>query len=219
MNGGQDLGGMMGFGPVEPEHDEPTFHADWERRVFGMAIGMGASRAWNLDMSRHAREGISPADYLSSTYYEIWTAGLERLLLNGGLVTADELAEGKALVPPAPIAGVLQAEQVPAAMARGSSTERTVPDPARFAVGAEVRTRTMHPTGHTRLPRYARGKLGVIERLNGAHVLPDSNAHGQGENPEWLYTVRFTGSELWGPDADPSLAISIDAWESYLEPA
>ena len=219
MNGGQDLGGMMGFGPVDAEPDEPAFHADWERRVFGLTLAMGAAGRWNLDKSRHARERLDPAEYLSSTYYEIWIAGLERLLLDGGLVTADELAGGKALVPPVPIAGVLQAEQVPAAMARGSSTERTVPDPARFDVGADVRTRTMHPRGHTRLPRYARGKLGVVERLNGAHVLPDSNAHGHGENPEWLYTVRFTGSELWGPDADPSLAVSIDAWESYLEPA
>ncbi len=210
---------MMGFGPVEPEPDEPTFHADWERRVFGLAIGLGASRAWNIDMSRHAREGIDPAAYLSSTYYEIWMAGLERLLLDTGLVTADELAAGKALVPPAPVAGVLQAENVPAAMARGSSTERTVTDPARFAVGDDVRTRVIHPKGHTRLPRYARGKLGVVERLNHAHVLPDTNAHGQGENPEWLYTVRFSGTELWGPDSDPSLAVSIDAWESYLEPA
>ena len=219
MNGGHDLGGMMGFGPVEPEPDEPPFHAEWERRVFGLTLSLGAARAWNLDMSRHARERLDPADYLSSTYYEIWTDGLERLLLDAGLVTADELAKGKTLVPPAPVARVLEAGDVPAAMARGASTERTATGPAGFAVGDRVRTRIMHPAGHTRLPRYARGKDGVIERLNGPHVLPDSNAHGQGENPEWLYTVRFTGSELWGRDADPSLVVSIDAWESYLEPA
>jgi nitrile hydratase len=219
VNGGQDLGGMMGFGPVRPEPDEPPFHTEWERRAFGLTLAMGAARAWNLDMSRHARERLDPADYLSSSYYEIWTKGLERLLLDAGLVTAEELADGRSLAPPAPVAGVLEAEKVPAAMARGASTQRPAVGPARFAVGAMVRTRTMNPTGHTRLPRYARGKNGVVERLNEAHVLPDSNAHGHGESPEWLYTVQFTGRELWGRDADPLLTVSIDAWESYLEPA
>ena len=219
MNGGQDLGGMMGFGPVDAEPDEPPFHADWERRVFGMTLAMGAAGRWNIDKSRHARERIDPAEYLSSTYYEIWAKGLERLLVEAGLVSADELREQKVLDPPAPVAGVLEAAKVPAAMARGGSTERPVAGSARFAVGDRVVARTMHPTGHTRLPRYARGKSGVIERVHGAHVLPDSNAHDGGESPEWLYTVSFAGTELWGPDADPSLTVSIDAWESYLDPA
>jgi nitrile hydratase subunit beta len=219
VNGGQDLGGMMGFGPVDAEPDEPTFHADWERRVFGLTLAMGAAGRWNIDKSRHARERLDPAEYLASTYYEIWAKGLERLLLEAGLVSADELEEKTALAPPASVAGVLEAENVPAAMARGGSTQRPAVGPAHFAVGDRVGTRTMHPAGHTRLPRYARGKSGVVERVNGAHVLPDSNAHDGGENPEWLYTVRFTGTELWGPDADPTLTVSIDAWESYLEPA
>lgn len=210
---------MMGFGPVDAEPDEPPFHADWERRVFGMTLAMGAAGRWNIDKSRHAREQLDPAEYLSSTYYEIWAKGLERLIVEAGLVSADELREQKVLDPPAPVAGVLQAENVPAAMARGGSTERTAVGSARFAVGDRVVARTMHPAGHTRLPRYARGKAGVVERVNGAHVLPDSNAHDGGESPEWLYTVSFTGTELWGPDADPSLMVSIDAWESYLEPA
>ncbi|HEX8665325.1 MAG TPA: nitrile hydratase subunit beta [Beijerinckiaceae bacterium] len=219
MNGGQDLGGMMGFGPVQPEPDEPWFHADWERRALGLTLAMGATGQWNIDMSRAARESLHPAEYLSSSYYEIWTKGLEKLVLQQGLVTTDELKAGHALTPPKPVARVLKAESVPAALAKGSPAERPAAAPARFAAGDRVMTRVMHPAGHTRLPRYARGKRGTIERVHGAHVFPDSAAAGAGERPQWLYTVRFSGAELWGADADPSLAVSIDAWESYLEPA
>jgi nitrile hydratase subunit beta len=219
MNGAQDLGGMMGFGPINYERDEPWFHADWERRAFGFTLAMGATGSWNIDMSRAARESLHPADYLSSSYYEIWTKGLEKLVLRQGLVTEDELEAGHALAPPAPIARVLKAENVLAVLAKGSPSERPAEQPARFAVGDRVMTRVMHPTGHTRLPRYARGKRGVVERVHGPHVFPDSAAAGQGENPQWLYTVRFSGPELWGEDADSTLVVSIDAWESYLEPA
>jgi nitrile hydratase subunit beta len=219
MNGAQDMGGLMGFGRIDAEPDEPWFHAEWERRAFGVTLAMGATGTWNIDMSRHARESLHPADYLGSSYYEIWTKGLERLVLRHGLVGEDELKAGQALAPPAPVARVLTAEDVPAALAKGSSTERSAAHPARFAVGDRVMTRTMHPSGHTRLPRYARGKRGFVERVHGVHVFPDSNAHGQGESPQWLYTVRFSGPELWGEEADPTLVVSIDAWESYLEPA
>jgi nitrile hydratase beta subunit len=219
MNGAQDMGGLMGFGRIDAEPDEPWFHAEWERRAFGVTLAMGATGTWNIDMSRHARESLHPADYLGSSYYEIWTKGLERLVLRHGLVGEDELKAGQALAPPAPVGRVLTAEDVPAALAKGSSTERSAAHPARFAVGDRVMTRTMHPSGHTRLPRYARGKRGFVERVHGVHVFPDSNAHGQGESPQWLYTVRFSGPELWGEEADPTLVVSIDAWESYLEPA
>ncbi len=140
-------------------------------------------------------------------------------MLRQGLVTEDELAAGHALGPPKPVARVLKAETVPAALAKGSPCERPAQTPARFAVGDRVMTKIMHPAGHTRLPRYARGKRGFVERVHGAHVFPDSSAAGQGENPQWLYTVRFSGPELWGEEADPNLVVSIDAWESYLEPA
>lgn len=219
MNGAQDLGGMMGFGRIDREADEPWFHADWERRALGLTLAMGATGQWTIDMSRAARESLHPADYLSSSYYEIWTKGLEKLVLRQGLVTEDELAAGHALGPPKPVARVLKAETVPAALAKGSPCERPAQTPARFAVGDRVLTRVMHPAGHTRLPRYARGKRGFVERVHGAHVFPDSSAAGQGENPQWLYTVRFSGPELWGEEADPNLVVSIDAWESYLEPA
>jgi nitrile hydratase len=170
-------------------------------------------------MSRYARESLHPADYLASSYYEIWTKGLEKLLVQQGLITPEELKVGRALTPSAPVQRVLRAEDVPGALARGGPAERPTEQPARFGVGDHVVTRNMHPRSHTRLPRYARANYGVIERVNGAFVFPDANAHGRGERPQWLYTVRFAGTELWGEDADPALAVSVDAWESYLEGA
>ena len=219
MNGAQDLGGMMGFGRIDMEPDEPWFHAQWERRAFGLTLAMGFTGAWNLDMSRHARESLPPAEYLAASYYEIWTKGLEKLVVRTGLVSPEELAAGRAFNEPAPVKRVLKAEDVAEALARGGPATRVATQPARFAVDDRVLTRNMHPSGHTRLPRYARAKQGVIERVHGAHVFPDTNAHGEGENPQWLYTVRFSGRELWGEEADASLVVSIDAWESYLEPA
>jgi nitrile hydratase beta subunit len=219
MNGAQDLGGQMGFGPIDLVPDEPWFHAPWERRAFGLTLAMGATGTWNIDMSRHARESLHPADYLSSSYYEIWTKGLEKLLLRNGFVAPEEIETGRALIEPVPVKRVLEAKDVPSVLATGGPADRPAEHPARFAIGDMVVTRNQHPAGHTRLPRYARAKHGLIERVHGVFVFPDSNAHGQGENPQWLYTVRFSGPELWGEEADPALVVSIDAWESYLEPA
>lgn len=218
MNGGQDLGGMMGFGPVAPERGEPLFHAEWERRAFGLTLAMGATGAWNIDTSRHARESLHPADYLSSSYYEIWTKGVEKLVVAKGLALEEELKVGQAITAPTPVRRVITGGEVPAVLAEGGPADRPAVTPARFGVGDEVLTRLMHPAGHTRLPRYARGKRGFVERTHGVFVFPDSNAHGEGENPQWLYTVRFSGPELWGEEADPTLVVSVDAWEGYLEP-
>jgi nitrile hydratase beta subunit len=217
VNGAQDMGGDMGFGAIEVEPDEPTFHADWEKRVFGLTLAMDAARAWNLDMSRHARESLPPVEYLSSSYYQIWFRGLQRLLLRSSLVTKDELDTGRSGAPGKPGTGVLKPEYVLPVLTASVTNERPVATPARYAVGDPVVTRNMNPQGHTRLPRYARAKRGMIERVHGAHVFADANASGRGEAPQWLYTVRFTGMELWGDDADPTLTTSIDAWESYLE--
>lgn len=219
MNGPHDVGGRMGFGPVTPEPAEPVFHAAWEARALGLTLCAGAAGGWNIDESRHARESLRVADYATSSYYEIWIKGLETLLLDRGLVTADELAAGRALGTAAPIGRVLPADAVPAALARGGPTERAATAPARFAVGDRVRTRNLHPAGHTRLPGYARDKLGVVEAVRGAHVFPDAHAHGGGEQPAWLYTVVFDGSTLWGDDAQAGLTVSIDAWEPYLDHA
>ena len=219
MNGPQDLGGQMGFGPVAPEKDEPVFHADWEKRALGLTLAAGPMGGWTLDESRHVRESLHPADYYASSYYEIWIKGLEALLQRHGFVSAEELSQGKRLVQGAAPRRVLPAAEVPAVLARGGPCSRPVPQPARFRSGDRVRTRNFHPGGHTRLPRYARGKAGVIEAVRGGFVFPDSNAHGQGENPQWVYGVAFDAAEIWGEGSDPSLSIAIDAWESYLEPA
>jgi nitrile hydratase beta subunit len=219
MNGAQDLGGMMGFGPIAPEKDEPFFHAPWEKRAMAVTLAMGATASWPLDAGRYARESLPPAEYLSSSYYEIWIKALIKLLLAKGLVSDDELAQGKAIEPPKAVKRVIQAAEVPAALLAGTRCDRPVTRPARFAAGDQVRARNEHKITHTRLPRYARGRLGTIVEAHTMFVLPDANAHGESENPEWLYTVRFTGTELWGPQADPSLTVMLDLWESYLDPA
>jgi nitrile hydratase beta subunit len=216
VNGVHDLGGMMNFGPVVPEREEPAFHAPWERRAFALTLAMGATGRWNLDQSRDARERMAPADYLASSYYRIWIGGLERLLLERALITHDELVDGRTRSPPAPEVRVLAADRVAATLARGAPTEREATRAPRFAVGDAVRARTIHPSTHTRLPRYCRGKRGVVVRVHGAHVFPDVNVRGHGEDPQWLYTVRFDAVELWGDDTTAS-AVCVDCWEPYLE--
>lgn len=219
MNGPHDLGGRMGFGPVAPETDEPLFHAPWEARTLGLTLAAAALGHWTVDESRHARECLPPATYLSASYYEIWLRALTTLLLRHGELSPEEIEHAKAMRPPRRPERRLSAEAVPAVLARGGPTDRPLATGPRFAIGSRVRTRNMHPTGHTRLPAYARDKLGTVETHRGAHVLPDSNAHGGGERPTHLYTVRFDGRTLWGEDADPGLTVSIDAFETYLDAA
>lgn len=219
MNGPQDLGGQMGFGPVAPETDEPLFHAPWERRALALTLAMGATREWNIDMSRHARESLAPAKYLASSYYEIWMAGLRRLMLAQGLVTEAELASGKMAVAPKPVAGKLLAKDVAAVLAKGGPTTRQATAAPRFKIGDRVRTKNIHPTTHTRLPRYLRGHVGEIALLHGTHVFPDSNAHKKGEQPQPLYTVRFKARDVWGDARHPRDEVSADLWEAYLDPA
>ena len=218
MNGVHDMGGMHGFGPVVEEKNEPPFHERWEGRVYGMNRAMGAVGLWNIDMSRYAQETLPPHVYLASSYYERWSRGLEKLLLQSGLIARDELAAGHAKHPPKPIARKLMAADVPKTLTRGSY-ERPAPAPAKFAVGARVRARNINPTTHTRLPRYVRGHVGVVEAIRGCHVFPDSTTTGKGDDPHWLYTVVFQGRDLWGPQSDPTLKVSVEAWEPYLDPA
>jgi nitrile hydratase len=210
-----DLGGREGYGRVIPEPEGELFHAPWEPRALAITLAMGATGAWNIDMSRSARETL--ADYPSSSYYEIWIKGLERLLTERGLVDSQELTGARALHPARELARVLRAADVPTVLAGGSPTVRPARAPARFAVGDAVRTRAAPTLHHTRLPGYARGRVGRIERVHGTHVFADTNAQGQGEEPHWLYTVVFSGYELWGDDSARS-SVSIDAWEPYLEP-
>jgi nitrile hydratase beta subunit len=219
VNGAHDMGGADGFGAILAEPHEPIFHAEWERRVLALTLAMGATGEWTLDATRFARENRPPVEYLAMTYYEIWLAGLERLLIDHGLATPDELAAGRSLQPPKPVKRALDAADVPGALSRGSPTNRDAPRAARFGVGDRVRTKHMHPLTHTRLPRYARGHIGTVTHLHGCHVFPDANAHGNGEDPQWLYTVSFAVQELWGADGDPSVTVSVDAFEAYVEPA
>ena len=208
---------MMGFGPIDPEPDEPVFHAPWEQRAFALTLAMGASGLWSIDRARHARESLHPALYLASSYYQIWLAGLTRLLSEEKLVTAEELATGRQREQPSPVPRVLAAADVDRIMSKGARSSREARAPARFRQGDWVRGRNMHPHGHTRLPRYLRGRHGEIVAVHGAHVFPDSNAHGMGEDPHWLYTVRFTACELWGEDRNARDTVHADLWEPYLE--
>ena len=219
MNGGQDLGGTHGHGPVNPEPNEPVFHGDWEKRAFALTLAMGMPGGWNIDMSRFARENRKPNEYLDMTYYQIWLAGLETLMKERGLVAEEEIEAGRSLHPPKPVPRVLKPEDVAKTLHRGGPTERDTNTKPAFEAGQRVRAKNLNPVTHTRLPRYVRGHVGTIERVLGCHVFPDSNALGKGEDPKWLYTVRFDGRELWGDQADPTTQVSVDAWEPYLEPA
>lgn len=217
MNGAADMGGMHGFGPVEVEPNEPVFHADWEKRVF--ALTMAPLEIWTLDNFRFARESLPPPLYLGLSYYGLWVVTLENLLLEYGLATREEIAAGHALAPMKKAAHTVAPEDVTKMIRCGSHYDRPATAPARFRAGDRVRTRNMHPKTHTRLPRYARGHFGEVVRVVGHHVFPDSKASNAGEDPHWLYTVRFDGRELWGCDSDPTVRVCIDAWEPYLEPA
>jgi len=219
VNGIHDMGGMHGMGPIQYEKNEPVFHARWESRAFALDFVMGAWGKWTLDAWRHQLELIPPAEYLRMSYYEKWMAGLVELIVKSGLVTRAEVESGTPApgspkqIPP------LTADKVPPMIAKGAPASRNVPAVARFQTGQRVRARNMHPVGHTRLPRYARGKLGTIDRDHGVFVFPDTRAHQLGDKPQHVYSVRFAASELWGKQAAPYDAVYIDLWDDYLEPA
>jgi nitrile hydratase len=220
MNGAHDLGGMHGMGPVAPEAAEPVFHHAWERRVFALTLAAGFLGEWNIDMLRYAREQMPGPEYLNTTYYEHWLFGLERLLVEKGLVSRQELRSGSAGEAPAlPPQRVLRASDVGRVLLEGTGARRGGGAPSRFVPGDPIRTRNIHPEGHTRLPRYARGRRGSIERDHGVFVFPDSNAMGLGEEPQHCYSVRFTMRELWGPGASVRDGVYVDLWDDHLEPA
>jgi nitrile hydratase len=217
MNGPQDVGGRDGFGAIAPETDEPLFHAPWEARALAVTLAAGALGRWGLDESRSARESLHPADYYTSSYYAIWIKALEKLLVRHGLVSEAELGEGCKLDDVPSPEKILTADKVASTLAKGGPVNR---DPQgrqpAFAVGAQVRTRNLQPPHHTRLPAYARDKAGVIEAVRGFHVFPDKSALGDRAAADWLYTVRFEATELFGERAEPGATVSIDAWEPYL---
>ncbi len=226
MNSVHDMGGMQGFGAVNPETNEPLFHAPWERRALALTLAMGATGQWTIDHARAARESLPPGVYLNSSYYEIWLRGLEHLLIKRGLATAEELKDGQLRQPADRALPVLTAERVASVLAKGTSAERSANQhgsPPRHVVGERVRARNMHPGGHTRLPRYVRGHVGTVLAVRGCHVWPDSHVSRQlppfEETAHWLYTVAFEAQELWGEQAaGDNTEICVDAWEPYLEP-
>jgi hypothetical protein len=308
MNGAHDLGGMHGFGPVVIEPDEPVFHAEWERRVFALTLAMGAWRRWNLDMSRHAREQMPPAEYLATSYYEHWLHGLELLLERHGFLSRAELdrrsraeldrpgreepgrahevdrgaggepdpraaeparpargdagpsaaaterhgaggtdprggeadrqgrgethragqagrrprgetAAAAAPAGPGPQPGALRPEGVPRLLQNRRAARLDDPVAPKFKPGDRVVARNVHPVGHTRLPRYVRGRLGVVDRDHGVFIFPDTHAAGLGRKPQHVYSVRFAARELWGPEAPARDAVYVDLWDDYLEAA
>lgn len=218
MDSIHDMGGMDGFGKVEVEPNEPPFHAPWEGRVVAMHYAMTYAGAWRIDHARFAQEKMPPLVYLTASYYQRFALMIERIVLERGYVDPDELAAGHALRPGKSLERKLTLDVIEKGITRACFF-RQQQGPARFKPGDRVRTKNIHPATHTRLPRYARGKIGVVEIQHGCHMFPDSVAIDQGDNPQWLYTVVFEGGEIWGPDADPTIKISIAAFEAYLEPA
>jgi len=218
MNGIHDMGGMQDMGPVQAEADEPAFHAPWEGRVFAINRSLFATGRWNVDAWRHRIELIAPADYLRMSYYERWLRVNEELAVKHGLLTPLELETGE--TDPASAKATPALSAAAAAQPRGRGIGSSV-DPAvapRFAVGQSVRARNLNPAGHTRLPRYARGKAGVIARDHGVYVFPDTNAHFKGEKRQHVYSVRFAARELWGEGAPARDSVHLDLWDDYLEP-
>lgn len=215
MNGPHDMGGMMGFGPIDPETDEPVFHSKWETRVFALVLASGATESW--PSNRPWRESLPALKYWSSSYYEIWFEALLKLLIERDLVNGNEAATGHAQVAAKPVRGVLAGAKVSTLLAEGGPKNRPSDATQKFAVGDKIRTRNINPDSHTRLPRYARGRMGEIVRVHGTFIFPDSQTRELGDDPKWLYTVSFTARELWGKETMNS--VCIDMWEPYLEPA
>lgn len=217
MNGVHDMGGMDGFGKVEPETNEPVFHGAWEARVLALSRAFSMAKEWNIDIGRYNIETLRPDVYLSSSYYERWHRRNEALFIARGLVSPQELEAGHAAGPGRALKGErLEAADIDRVLAR-STYYRPEPAAALFKPGDRVRARNIHPRSHTRLPRYVRGHVGTVERLHGCHVYPDAAVAKGTEDPQWLYTVVFEGRDLWGPDSDPTVQVSVDAFEPYLE--
>ncbi len=219
MNGVHDMGGMHGMGPIQAEKNEPVFHAPWEGRVLALRRAMAAWRKWNIDVTRHQVELVPPAEYLRLSYYERQFVAFLEMLAKSGLVTRAELESGTPAQGSPKATPALTAEKAAALVAKGVPASRDVPMTPRFRAGDRVRARNMHPVGHTRLPRYARGKFGTINRDHGVFVFPDTNAHFLGEKPQHVYSVRFAARELWGEQASSRHSVFLDMWDDYLEPA
>lgn len=216
MNGAHDLGGMHGFGPVEIEKGEPVFHDHWEKRMFALTLASGFHGRWNIDMSRYAREQMPPAEYLATTYYEHWLFGVEKLLVEQQLLTANELKTGRVESNTGEV-HTLQASNVEPMLRRRRAARLDDDVPPRFRAGERVVARNTHPIGHTRLPRYARGRRGVIDRDHGVFIFADTHAMSRDKKPQHCYSVRFTARELWGSEASARDSVIVDLWDDHLD--
>jgi len=219
MNGVHDMGGMHGMGAIHYEKNEPVFHARWESRVFALFRLTRAWNKWNVDVSRRQIESIPAAQYLRMSYYERWFTALGELLVASGLITRAELVKGKRARGSPKATPPITAAQVASMPSAAALARREAPVAPRFQAGQQVRARNLHPVDHTRLPRYARGKLGAIHRDHGVWAFPDAIAHFLSDKPQHVYSVRFAARELWGETASPRDAVYLDLWDDYLEPA
>ena len=219
MNSIHDLGGMDGVGALDIEANEPVFHDEWERKVFSFALALIGARYFGLDEVRHAVERMPPADYLQAPYYGTWLYGMTSLLQEKNVLMREELAAGRSLrpdngnlLPPFPpqMAGYIITQPIP--------TKVDANVAPRFKPGDAIVARNIHPTGHTRLPRYVRGKRGVVEEDYGIFPLSDAVAHGEPDRPQHVYSVSFTARELWGEDAKAGDTVSLDLFDEYLDP-
>jgi nitrile hydratase beta subunit len=219
MNGVHDMGGQQDMGPVQYEKNEPVFHATWEGRIYALTRAMGAWRKWSLDTSRHAIEVMPPIEYLRLSYYERWLNSLETQVVKYGFVTREELQSGSPAPESTRATPVFTLATSARWLNRGLPSSQDSSVRPSFKVGQRVRARNINPTGHTRLPRYARGKAGMVVRDHGVYVFPDTNAHFQGEKRQHVYSVRFTARELWGENASRRDSVHLDMWDDYLERA
>ena len=224
MNGIHDMGGMHGFGPVEHEENEPVFHEKWEGRVYGMTRQLRQFLVTDAGGFRYAIERIPPATYLASTYYEKWLQAVESLLIENGVLTAEEMDHKTAFYKENPQAEVPRHDdpqrtaEVMSRILTRQPLHREIGVKPRFKIGDPVRARSFNPPGHTRLPRYIRGKRGEIVLYHGVHDFEDTVAVGTEAKPQPVYAVRFYAVEVWGDSAEANNSIYIDMWESYLEP-
>ena len=221
MNGIHDMGGMHGMGPIVIDKNEPVFHSGWEARVLALNLACGFHGKWNIDMSRHSRERIPPAEYLAATYYEKWLRGLEMLLVENGLVTKRELESGRAESKASGESNLSALRAPEVATFLGNRRPARLDDdvPPKFSPGERVLAHNDHPVGHTRLPRYARGRRGVIDRDHGVFIFADTHAMTRDQKPQHCYSVRFAARELWGPGASARDSVYVDLWDDHLDPA
>jgi nitrile hydratase subunit beta len=219
VNGIHDLGGLHGFGAIAAERDEPPFHEMREGGAAAMVDIMTVPPGFTVDRFRYLRETLRPDLYLTQSYYEQWLYMAEQAMLEAGMISAGGLARGKAKVGSGGRNDAVRADVVWNFLHDRGNSSRALSGAPRFAIGQRVRARNVQPEGHTRLPRYARGRLGLVTHHHDGHVFPDASAHGKGDAPKHLYTVAFTARELWGAAANTRDTVNLDLWESYLEPA